>query len=460
MTEYLRKNRWKNNRKNNAFLLALTLCLCALVSAPAQAKFPEYIDAEFIAPREKPLTPLDYSFRPELAVFSHKREQLNRDGEFLRDSSLDANIRSYWRDVDYSTAGKANSEAWVLGGELVYNSGWYRDFLQTEIATYISQKLYGPDDKPGSYLLKPVQQSYSTLGKANIKLRYSKTQLSLYRSELNTPFVNRHENYMTPVMYENYTLLSRDINNIDLMTSLVTAWKPRNQSSFKSITYKVNQATDTKNDSDMLILGGNYHYSPEFTIGGIGYHVDDYLDIFYGEYFWQLPVSFADLKLSQQYIHQRSIGKAIDGEFRNNAWGAKLAYTLGAAEWTFTWHSITGDTMRSDWAGYPGYNSAMIINFFEANEQSWGLGLNYDFSQLGAKGWHFSGAYISGDTPDSGSKQSPDETELDLTLQYAFENRFLKNVNIMGRYGRVNRNQGGEDIEDFRLILNYQLPLF
>ena len=78
------------------------------------------------------------------------------------------------------------------------------------------------------------------------------------------------------------------------------------------------------------------------------------------------------------------------------------------------------------------------------------------------EGLSFIGNVVFGDTPDSGSNQSPDEKELDLTLGYSSKNHFLRHFNVRLRYARVWQDYkvGSGNIEDLRFIINYQLPLF
>ena len=58
----------------------------------------------------------------------------------------------------------ARVEAWALGGALSYQSGWFLDHFSVGAVLYTSQRLYGPDDRDGTLLLKPGQQGYTVVG--------------------------------------------------------------------------------------------------------------------------------------------------------------------------------------------------------------------------------------------------------------------------------------------------------
>lgn len=433
-------------------LAAVFLAMSAVVNVYASS--PEYIESDNIDSRVNVESPLGYSFRSPV-VLKKYRQTLDHSASFWRDSALTANIRSYsfWRDNSQLNDFKASA----LGGELRYTSGWHQGWLQVESSVFSSQKVYGPERFAGSGLLQPNQRGYTTLAKLNAKLRYRKSTLSLYRSELNTPFANQKDVRMTPLMFENYSLLSADIDNVDIVASVVKKYKPTNAETFKPMLAHI----DADNNNPLYFLGARYHLKNKFSGGLIGYHLEDYIDIGYAEYLWSNHWQDYRIDFSQQYIRQRSSGREVAGHFSNHAFGVKLDIEYQAWLWTIAWHYVSGDGMRTDWGSYPGYNSMMLRDFNRADERSWRLGFRYDMQRL-VKGLSLVANYIEGDTPDRGKHRSADEKEYDLTINYAVQNRFLKDLNIRLRYAKVEQQfkQGAGNIDDLRLIINYQLPLF
>mgnify|MGYP000412742218 CR=1 FL=1 len=428
--------------------------IALLVSMNVLASSPEYIESDSIDSKVDNHSPLDYGFHSPV-VLKKYREKLDGVSSFRRDSALTLNMRNYSFYRNYDNAVDVKTSA--LGGGLQYTTGWYRDFLQFESSLYTSQKLYGSSRYASSGLLQPNQQGYSVLGKANAKLRYRKSLLTLYRSELNTPFANQNDIRMTPLLFESYSLLSKDINNVDLFAAVVKKYKPVNAVRFQSMLKNI----DSGNNNPLYILGARYHLADQFSGGVMAYRVDDYLDIGYVEYQWNQQWHDYRIGLSQQYIQQRSNGREVGGDISSHAWGAKLDIEFDSWLWTVAWHDVTGDKMRSDWGSYPGYNSMMVKDFNRADETSWRLGFRYDMQVL-LKGLSVFGSYIQGDTPERGKYRSSDESEFDLTLNYSVQNRFLKDMNIRLRYANVNQDfkEGSGNLEDLRLIINYQLPLF
>jgi len=68
--------------------------------------------------------------------------------------------------------------------------------------------------------------------------------------------------------------------------------------------------------------------------------------------------------------------------------------------------------------------------------------------------------YVDGDTPDSGRNASPDQQELDITADYYFPKTLADGLWLRTRVALLNQ-QGPDatDQQDYRIILNYTLPL-
>ena len=110
------------------------------------------------------------------------------------------------------------------------------------------------------------------------------------------------------------------------------------------------------------------------------------------------------------------------------------------------------------WGGYPGYLSLIHKDFNRAGEDAWLIGLSYDFSRLGLPGLSAFTNFASGNTPDSGSRASYDQKEFDLTVDYRFSDA-LEGLWIRARTAHVDQDGDGEDSQDYRLIVNYSVPL-
>jgi hypothetical protein len=169
-------------------LAAAGLLPCVLVSALE----PDYLSYERPTPDsvleesgtygetvdEKPVEP---AWKRRL-----KRHAAGLGAFFWDDATVLLEPRSYY--LDRQRSGSADSEAWAGGGAVQYRSGTFRNRLRLGATLYTSQKLYGPADKGGTLLLKPVQNGFTVLGKAYTEAGLTETvDLRLYRQSLNLP---------------------------------------------------------------------------------------------------------------------------------------------------------------------------------------------------------------------------------------------------------------------------------
>src|SRR5262245_39444718 len=97
-------------------------------------------------------------------------------------------LRTYYFDQE-STSG-VPSEAWALGGWAGLRSPWWGDMVQAGLLVYTSQKLYGPDDKGGTRILKANQDPITVVGEAFAAVRLAGQTFAAYRQLINRPFIN------------------------------------------------------------------------------------------------------------------------------------------------------------------------------------------------------------------------------------------------------------------------------
>jgi hypothetical protein len=88
------------------------------------------------------------------------------------------------------------------------------------------------------------------------------------------------------------------------------------------------------------------------------------------------------------------------------------------------------------------------------------VGLSHDFAGIGWKGMSAFVNYASGDTDDRGENASPDQEELDFTIDFKPPEGMLRGLWLRARAAFVDeKGPDAQDLTDYRLILNYELPL-
>lgn len=446
-------------RKHPGTLAAAVAASGWLMASPVAATEPEYLATEGPAPEsvEQVEAPTQAGFAPEAPVrrgLFGLRRKLEGLPPFWSDSSVEVNLRSYYLERQNQDA--PDNLGWAAGGSFEYQSGWWRERLKLGAVAYTSQKLLGPKDKDGTLLLRPGQRSFSVLGQAYLEGRLEdQIRFRLYRQTFNLPYVNAQDNRMVPNTFEAYTVGRKGSGRLDFVVAHLTKMKTRNSNKFVSMS----EAAGLQGTDKGLTMAGTYYPLGENAgIGFIDQYAWDFMNTAYAEGYaaWKVTED-AGLRVSLQYTDQRSVGDELGGDFDTDVFGASvdLSYRSAVLSLAFT-TTDNGSDIRSPFGGYPGYVSMMVKDFDRAGEKAWLLGLSYDFGKLGLEGLSASVKYGRGDAPDF----SPDQEELDITLDYRPGQGRLSGLWLRLRAAWVDQHgAGAQDLKDYRVILNYAVPI-
>ncbi len=397
---------------------------------------------------------------PRPSVFPRIKKRLETSAPFWRDTQLQLHPRVYYFDRDRENAN--NSEALAYGGRLAYSSGFWRDRLRLNTSVYTTQRAYGPQDKDGTLLLKEGQNGFTVLGKANAEIKLREDIFAkFYRQSFNLPYLNRNDSRMVPNTFEAYTLVKQPLNNWPFLLTHVRQMKRRERDDFISMS----EAAGFGNRDEPLSAGAiRYDFTEDINIGATSQYAWEFMHTFYTEFngLWRFQDHLA-VRLGGQFTDQRSVGDEIGGNFDTFVLGGKVAASYRNATLTLAFSSTDdGAGIRNPYGGYPGYLSLMIKSFNRADEDAWLVGASYDFERIGAPGLSGFVNYARGNTPDSGSNASPDQQELDITVDYRFQSELLEGLWLRARAAFVDQDNdvaGASDVDDIRIILNYDLAI-
>ena len=384
---------------------------------------------------------------------------------FFRDQKLDLNLRTFYK---YNDKGADNSlsEAWALGGALTYKSGYLLDHFALGAAVYTSQPLYAPEERDGTLLLKPGQEGYTVLGQLYGEIKVLPDNFfRFYRQEYNTPYINKNDFRMTPNTFEGYSFQGAyggkdGTPGFRYGGGYITKIKERNSDEFVWMS----QDAGAKVNRGVALAGLNYSEGP-FSIGAIDYYSDDIINIFYteGKAVFR-PTKDLGLLVAAQYTDQRSVGEDLlkGFGFSTHQFGIKgeMSYRKAILTLGYTIDGKGAD-LQSPWGVHPGYTSVQVQDFNRAGENAFLGKLSYDFSTVGLAGVTTYALWVHGwDRVDPITKASvKQEDEYNFDLQWRPQIKLLKGFWFRTRYAVVNQRDGGPTQTDFRIIVNYDLPL-
>jgi hypothetical protein len=378
---------------------------------------------------------------------------------FFDDSRISAQARTFYFYRDKYD--DSISEAWALGGSVTYTSGYVADVLRIGGTVYTSQPLYAPDDRDGTLLLKPGQEGYTVLGQIYGEVKFADRIFGAFgRKAYDTPYINTFDVRMTPKTFEGVTAYGtaggKDDPEWKFAGGYITKIKEQNSDEFVWMSIDAGASVERG-----VYVGGVNYRQKDFSIGAINYYSDDIINIFYTEASYALsPGEGTKLKLAAQYSDQQSAGDELltGSAFSTSQWGVKADLGLGAAQLTLAYtETASGDNMQSPWSGYPGYTSVQVQDFNRAGESALMLRGSYDFSGHGMQGVSAYALWVHG----SGVKAPLyNEDEYDLNLQWTPDRSgALRGLSFRARYALIQQDGGGDpDINEFRIIVNYDFP--
>jgi hypothetical protein len=378
-------------------------------------------------------------------------------GEALFKGKPDINIRSYYMKRSYDISD--SKESLAVGGSLGYQTLWWKN-LRAGATMFTSQGfIFNDEDKNGTGLLgSPRQTGYTVLGHAYLQGKISKTEFTIFRQELDTPFINPYDFRMTPFTFEAYTIKSKDISKFTFLASHVTKIKKWTDTTFESMSgaagiYGANEP--------VTMAGVIYEPAKDYKLQLWNYYCYNFMNIAYfradGE--WKLN-NETTFSASTQFINQQDIGKSLAGEFNTTMAGVQGILKWKGFGFRFAYTATDSNHgIMNPWSSYPGFTSIIVEDNDRAGENTWLTGLSYDFSSIGINGLSILSNYTDSCTPKTGANASPSQRELDFTVDYRF-NKLLKGLWLRFRAGFVNQDKSmdGQDMKDIRVIVNYKVP--
>jgi hypothetical protein len=365
-----------------------------------------------------------------------------------------AHLRTYYFDQE-STSGKP-SEAWALGGWVVFRTPWWGDFFQAGANYYLSEKLYGPAGKGGTKLLTADQDSINVLGEAFAAFRFKGQTFTAYRQLIDRPFINPNDSRMIPNTFEAYTL-SGAADDVSYVGGYITKAKLRDTDSF---VWMSNAAGGTGDQQGVAFAGVTWKFGQGGTVRFDEQYAIDVFNTLYADVRYPIPLDDrTGLVLGAQYYPQTSVGADQIGSFSTWGYGLQAVVNHGPFGGQFNWTQTGTDySTQNPFGVHPSYLSLQQVDFNSAGEKAWGVRANVDFAGLGAPGLTAYVFYVSGtDRLANGTGAPlPDRNETDVRVDYAFaKGTLLEGLTATFRYSWLHEDGAAQTGTQLRAYLNY-----
>ena len=283
---------------------------------------------------------------------------------FFRDSLFQVVARTYYLTRDNSDGTK--SQAWTAGGWIAYRSGLIGDIFGVHAAVYTSEKLFAPDDEPGTKLLTPDNQPLNMLGQAYARVQMLDQELRVGRQLIDTPLINPQDNRMVPNTFEGAVVatLPDKERQYDYSAGYLTAVKQRDSNDFISMS-------DALAGEDIVNRGAPYaniKYRPFSGLTTIveDYYVQDFVNTGFAqaEYDFKQPKDRPNPILGANVIDQQSMPQDMLTGSAFQTYQASAKVQMAFAGWTaFAAGSATGDNRRSSRRSAPSRTTPICSRF-------------------------------------------------------------------------------------------------
>lgn len=440
------------------------LPLAALLVVYQGTQATEYIQSENTAPAsaEESRTSIDAALERKTKerrklLMDDVKTRLKEKPSWLRDATLDFNLRSY--DFKRVNRDESINEALALGGELAVTSGKIADTAKIGLSYYLCYGLHAPDGEGGAGLLGPNQEDLSVLGQAYLQLGDpNRVAARLYRQTLNLPYINKDDSRMIPRTHEAY-LVAREGTGRDFVVGHITQIKLWDSEKFTPMSVAAGAPGSSKG---VTLSGFKFDLNNDAVIGGFNMYGWGTFSTTYVESNWSGPVMRKfSFKAGAQFTDQRSVGDELVGDFSTHAFGLNMAGSRhGVIAKLAHTQTDKGGAILSPWGGRPSYNSMMLENFSRAGEKATSLGISWSGETQGRADWSGYTNIVKGwDAVDADTGASlSDVTEYDLTLDYKPRSGIARGLwlRLRGAYADFDDGTGRWNV---RLVLNYSWNL-
>ena len=429
---------------------------------------------------------------------------------FIDDARLGGKIRTVYYNVeDIYDKDQGNKPyrvgAWTGALHVNLQSGYLGDILALGGSAYgVAKFKMDEDEFSDSYqLLDAKNEGFTKLGQvwADLKLGNDDSRFSGHakvgRQLLYNGLISSSGSRSAPSTWEGINFNGK-MKNLKLGLAWVHKMSLRNEDDFNELV----DFNDKPGKID-YIVGGEVAYTfnlpdrSDLTLKYRNAFSKDFLKAHNGDVAWKKPLTEdMSLTLGGKYYQTRKDGDLWNGTawykpaFDDKATAANLNATLSIKGWSF--HTGVSrfeaeSSIKNYKSGYapPGVyyydfgknthgiwdmpTSGFAEDMMYDGETVWMLGVDYDFSYLGAKGLELGYAYHSGSGMEvteqsTGKKKKVSENEHDIHIIYAFPGP-LEGLKFRLEYG-IYRNDKelrkaiSKEENDLRVWLDYNFKIF
>lgn len=299
-------------------------------------------------------------------------------------------LRTAYVNYNYDNGYFPNSEAGVVSAKLSATTKKWNNLYAKLSLTTVQGIDQDPTKQGMTYIFSEawngVYDSYSLLEESYIGYENNLVTLRLGRQEMDTPYINSDDYFVTPNSFEALTLkltpLGGLVMNAGYVSKMSGTWDSSyDGANFHSMsrqawvhysdgtkdTYPVDAVYDIVGNQGISYIGATFKNN-EHKLQMWDYYVHE----MFNNIMMQYDYTSKYINAAIQYSTKREVGKLKDNptyKIHYDVYGAKISGDIGEA-WDLSM-AYTGvsdnDSLHffGSWGGYPEFASGMIVSYFE-----------------------------------------------------------------------------------------------
>ncbi|MFC3607239.1 OprD family porin [Stutzerimonas tarimensis] len=416
-------------------------------------------------PRRAVLTPFAIAITGGLSIGALST---GAQAAFIDDSTNALLLRNFYINRDFDDdASRSKAEEWTQSFIYNFKSGYTEGTVGfgLDVLAMTSIKLDGGGGTAGTQLL-PVNngQPADDFGRFAVaaKAKLSNTEARIGEWVVALPILRSDDGRSLPQTFRGAMVTSSELDGLTLHGGQMRQNSPRESASMDDMTLfgDANAWSDRFN-----FVGAEYQLTPQTRVGAWHARLEDvyqqsYLQLLHTQPFTENVALTANLG----YFTGKDEGAARGGELDNRTWSGLFGLQSGGHTVYLGLQKVSGDT---GWMRVNGTSGGTLANdsynssYDNANERSWQVRYDYNFTAMGVPGLTFMTRYISGDNVQNAATDDGKEWGRESELAYVFQSGAMKDLTLRWRQSSMRRDWNpNASFDEHRLIAQYPLNLF
>jgi outer membrane porin, OprD family len=309
---------------------------------------------------------------------------------FIEDSHFKLLFRSY--SEHFEAEGIKKKDAWVIGNQAVYESGYTRGLFGVglDASLFSALKLNGGNGAGNRVHLNADgtgqnQLAWTYPGVWDVKARVSNTVLKYGQQLFDNPFLVPHDNRALPPTFRGFSLASDEIKNLTMKAGTVDAVLARGMTSTSSLYTEYGGIRFSR----FTYAGGDYTIGDDTAITLYGSRAENVWD----QYYFTASHSIGSPSAIRwtgalTYYYTHDVGQSREGPINNHAYSLALSGQHGAHTVQVGFQQIASNQFF-DYVGQTAGDylaNSLDVDYNAPHEKSLSLSYSLNFKDYGVPG--------------------------------------------------------------------------